>query len=70
MDDRYVELLMEKVREDRYPSGDHMDRIEAVLASREQAVEYLDVLYEKLGESRYPSGQLLDRAQRVASRVG
>jgi hypothetical protein len=62
----YMELLMDKVREDRYPSGELMDRIEAGMASREQAEEYLEVLMEKAGESRYPSKQMLDRIERLA----
>ena len=69
MQERYVEILMEKVREDRYPSGDLMDRIEVTLASKSQATEYLDVLYEKVEGDRYPSGQMLDRIQRNIARL-
>jgi hypothetical protein len=64
--ERYVEYVLERVRGDRYPSGQLMDRIEAALASREQVEEYLDVLFEKLEDSRYPSKQLLDRVARLA----
>ena len=68
--DRYLDLLMEKVRADRYPSGELMDRIEVGVQSRDQAAEYLEMLYEKVGDSRYPSKQLLDRIERVTSRIG
>ena len=68
--DRYVDVLMERVRADRYPSGELMDRIEDSVSSREQAAEYLDVLYEKIGDSRYPSKQLLNRIERVTNRIG
>jgi hypothetical protein len=68
--DRYVEILMDKVREDRYPSGDLMDRIEGTIATREQAEEYLEVLFEKVEESRFPSKDLLNRIARVTSAVG
>ena len=67
--DRYVELLFDKVREDRYPSGELLDRIEAALANREQAAEYLDLLVSRVEDSRYPSHQLLDRIERLAKRV-
>jgi len=67
--DEYVELLMDKVREDNYPSGELMDRIEAAVRSREQAADYLEVLIEKVNDSHYPSKQLLDRIERVASRI-
>jgi hypothetical protein len=66
-DDRYLEILFEKVRTDRYPSGELMDRIEQSLASREQVDDYLDVLFEKVEDSRYPSRQLLDRIARLAA---
>ena len=68
--ERYLEILMEKVRADRYPSGDLMDRIEQSMESGDQALEYLEVLHEKVGESRFPSKQLLDRIQRMNARVG
>src|SRR3954453_254846 len=65
--DEYVELLRDKVREDNYPSGELMDRIEAAVRSREQAADYLEVLIEKVNDSHYPSKQLLDRIERGAS---
>jgi hypothetical protein len=64
--DTYVEMLIGKVREDRYPSGQLMDRIEASFSQPEQVLEYLEVLMEKVDDSRYPSGQLLDRIERLS----
>jgi hypothetical protein len=64
--DTYVELLFDKVREDQYPSGELLDRIEGALATREQAEEYLRLLVSKIEASRYPSHQLLDRIARLA----
>ena len=66
MQDKYVDILMEKVREDRYPSGDLMDRIEQSMQSRAQAEQYVEVLFEKMGEARYPSKDLMNRIERVA----
>ena len=66
----YVELLFDKVREDQYPSGELLDRIEAALATRAHAEEYLEILVGKVEDSRYPSHQLLDRIERVARRIG
>ena len=68
--DRYLEMLFEKVRDDRYPSGDLMDRVEATISNREQAIEYLDVLYEKIEADKYPSKQMLDRVHALATRLG
>jgi hypothetical protein len=67
--ERYVEILMEKVRDDRYPSGDLMDRIEGTVQTKSQATAYLEVLLEKVGQSRYPSKDLLDRIARVSSAI-
>jgi len=68
--ERYVELLFDKVRDDQYPSGELLDRIEAALSNQEQAREYLDLLVSKIDSTRYPSHQLLDRVERLARRMG
>jgi hypothetical protein len=56
---------MERVRNDRYPSHQLLDRLEAAIYTPEQLAEYVDVQVQKLDESWYPSGQLLDRAHRI-----
>jgi len=63
--ERLYEMLIERVRSDRYPSHQLLDRIEASLWTSEQVVEYVDMLLEKIDQSWYPSGQLLDRVQRM-----
>lgn len=65
--ERYFEMLMERVRGDRYPSHQLLDRIEASFWSSEQVTEYIDFLIEKTDASWYPSKQLLDRIQRLMS---
>jgi hypothetical protein len=67
--DWYLDLLMDKVRSDRYPSGEMMDRIERTLRDRERAQEYIEILMEKVGDDQYPSGQMLNRIERVAKRI-
>jgi hypothetical protein len=64
--DRYFNLILEKIAEDRYPSGELMDRLEAAFTSREQVVGYLDVLLEKIEADHYPSKQMLDRVHRLS----
>jgi hypothetical protein len=64
--ERYYELVLEKIAADRYPSGELMDRLEAAMASREQLAGYLDVLLEKIESDHYPSKQMLDRVHRLA----
>ena len=67
--DVYVELLFDKVRDDQYPSGELLDRIERALANREQAAQYLEILVDKVDTTHYPSHQLLDRIERLARRM-
>jgi hypothetical protein len=62
----YVELLLDRVREENYPNPDHLDRIEATVRSPEQIVAYMEVLLTKVEGLRYPSGAILDRIQRLA----
>jgi hypothetical protein len=62
---RYFDVLMERVRNDRYPSLQLMDRLEAAIYTPEQVIEYVDMLIEKVDETWYPSGQMLDRVQRM-----
>jgi hypothetical protein len=59
------EILMDRVRTDRYPSSHLLNRIEASLWTDAQVTEYVEMLIDKIDESWYPSGQLLDRVQRV-----
>jgi aspartyl-tRNA synthetase len=63
--ERYNEILMERVRNDRYPSHQLLDRIEASFWTPEQMVAYVEMLIEKVDQSWYPSHQLLDRIQRM-----
>ena len=64
--DRYFNLILEKVEEDRYPSGELMDRLEAAFTTREQVEGYLDALLEKIEADHYPSKQMLDRVHRLS----
>jgi hypothetical protein len=61
----YYDILMERVRDDRYPSHQLLDRLEATIFSSEQMIDYVDMLLEKVDDSWYPSGQLLDRIDRL-----
>ena len=64
--DRYLELLLERISEDKYPSGELMDRAEEAMSRPEHLAAYLDVLLDKVDETWYPSKQMLDRISRLA----
>lgn len=66
--EHYFDVLMQRVRMDKYPSHQLMDRIELAMATPQQVAEYTDMLVEKVDETWYPSGQMLDRIQRMMER--
>ena len=61
--DRYMRILLERIEESRYPSGELMDRVE-ILLDRAHVDDYLEILFKKVENDRYPSKQLLDRIAR------
>ena len=61
--DRYMRVLLERIEESKYPSGELMDRVE-ILLDRDHVDEYLEILFSKVENDRYPSKQLLDRIAR------
>ena len=65
--ERYVLMLMEKVRQDRFPSADYMNRIENSLGNSEQLEAYVELLFEKIETLRFPSLSMLDRIQRLVA---
>lgn len=63
--ERYYESLLARVRAEKYPSNQLMNRLEDMFMSSDQMLEYLEVLFEKVNSTRYPSPQLLDRIERL-----
>jgi hypothetical protein len=61
--DRYMRILLERIEESRYPSGELMDRVE-ILLDRDHVDDYVELLFQKVEGDRYPSKQLLDRIAR------
>ncbi len=65
--ERFVQLLLERVQSDPYPSRIHMDMLEASLRQPDQLVEYLEALMEKVENTRFPSHAMLERIQRIVT---
>lgn len=63
--DRYREALIQRIREDRYPSLHLIDRLEACSQTDEQADDYVNLLVDKMLETHYPSNGILDRIDRA-----
>lgn len=64
---RYIDVLMERIREGEYPSTELLDRVEASFRSWDEVTSYLEILFEKVEASQYPSKQLLDRIDRLTA---
>jgi hypothetical protein len=62
---RYIDILMERVSGDAHPSHQLLDRIEASIWTSEQVSAYVEMLIEKCDESWYPSHQMLARIERM-----
>jgi hypothetical protein len=63
----YVRMLMERVRNDTYPSGSDLDRIERSMTTVDEFSDYLEYLLEKVGEANNPSSQMMNRVERLLS---
>jgi tagatose-1,6-bisphosphate aldolase non-catalytic subunit AgaZ/GatZ len=61
----FIQMLLEKVREDPYPSTTQLALIEQSIP-REMISDYLEVLMEKVAQDTVPSIPMLQRIQRVA----
>jgi hypothetical protein len=67
MQERYVAMLMERVRMDLFPSAEYLNRIESSLANRDQLEAYMELLFQKVEQLRFPSLAMLDRIQRLVT---
>jgi hypothetical protein len=58
-------LLLQRIRQDRYPSATEMQLLESIIP-RSMVSEYLDVLLEKVQADTWPSISMIQRIIRVA----
>jgi hypothetical protein len=63
--ERVLDTLLDKIRQDRYPSSTMMDDVEQLLTPWRRQ-DYADVLLEKVQESRYPSRSMIQRLLRLS----
>ena len=59
-------MLLEKIRNDRYPSATQMTLVEEVIP-RAMVPDYLEVLLDKVAQDNMPSIPMLRRISRVAA---
>jgi hypothetical protein len=60
-----LDVLLDKIRQDRYPSSTMMDDVEKLLTPWRRQ-DYADALLEKVRESRYPSRAMIQRLLRLS----
>lgn len=60
-----LQVLLEKVEEDRYPSVTMMDMVEKLLGPDELPV-YTEILLDKVRDERFPSMDMLRRVSGFA----
>ena len=61
-----LDILLEKVDNDHYPSAAMMDDVEKLLTPWRRQ-EYVDILLKKIRQDRYPSRSLIQRVVRLSS---
>ena len=60
-----LDVLLEKVRTDRYPSSSMLDDIERLLTPWRRD-DYAEALLDKIRQDRFPSHALIQRAVRLS----
>ena len=69
LQERYAEVLLDRIRSDQHPSVTHMDLFESIAPPR-QLVEYALVLMESIENDQHPSIPMMRRVQGLISRFG
>jgi hypothetical protein len=69
LQDRFAEVLLERIRSDQYPSVTQMDIFESV-ASPRMLAEYALRLMEKIEGDTHPSIPMMQRVTRVIQEFG
>jgi hypothetical protein len=63
--DAFYGMLLDNVRDDRYPSSKMMDILEYTMLGYERE-EFARILLEKVSADRYPSVPMIERIARLA----
>ena len=65
----FSELLLNRIRQDAYPSNTHMDIFESIATPRQMG-QYIGHLMERLEADSQPSISLMRRIQKIMKRYG
>ena len=63
--DEYIDALLDRITQVRYPSHELLARAENIVYKREQAERLLRYLISTVDDVKYPSHQIMDRIERI-----
>lgn len=63
--DEYIDALLDRITEARYPSLELIERAENIVYKKEQAERLVEYLISLVDDVRYPSHQIMDRVERI-----
>ena len=69
LQERYAEVLLDRIRSDQHPSITHMDMFESVAPPR-QLAEYVLHLLERIESEPNPSISMMRRVQGLIAKFG
>jgi hypothetical protein len=65
LQDEYMDAVLERIMQVRYPSKEMMDRVENLAKDSDHAELLVHHLISMVKSSRYPSHQIMDRIERI-----
>jgi len=63
--DEYIDALLDRITQSRYPSHELLQRAENLVYTPEQAERLVRYLIATVDNVKYPSHQLMDRVERI-----
>ena len=63
--DEYIDALLDRITQTRYPSHELLARAENIVYKQEQAERLVRYLIATVDGVQYPSHQLMDRVERI-----
>ena len=63
--DEYVDKLLDRITQSRYPSHELLQRAENLVTTKEQAERLVRYMISTVDNVRYPSHQMMDRVERI-----
>ena len=65
LQDEYIDALLDRITQSRYPSHELLQRAENLVYKREQAERLVEYLISTVDDVKYPSHQMMDRVERI-----